>query len=103
MRVDTRDMVAIGDANTRGLSRLVADAESGRNVVLIRNSRPVAALVSVQRFDELEELQEDLGLFALALARIATDTGARVSFDDALLALGLSKEDLDTADAEDED
>lgn len=106
MKVDTENIVAIGEvAKQGGLSKLIAHAEGGRDMLFMRGSKPAAALVSVERINRLEALEalaEDFGLYALALSRVVTDNGNRTSFDDALKIFGLAHDDLDAADAEDE-
>lgn len=95
MKADTRDMISITDANNTGLSALITRAENGRPQVLIRNSRPVAAVVNTEimdRLEELEEMEEDLRLKAIAIARMVTDNGVRLALDDVLAELGV---DLD--------
>ncbi|MGH3613935.1 MAG: hypothetical protein ACRDRK_15365 [Pseudonocardia sp.] len=62
------------------MSKLVADAESGRPQVLMRNSKAVAAVVTVETMDRLqrlEELEDDLRLLSIALVRAAADSGRR--------------------------
>ncbi len=97
MLVDTDHLLPIGEAASRGISRLAADAEGGYEYVLLRNSRPVAAVVGVgklERLQELEQVEEDLRLMALALIRVATDGGERVSFDDVVGRFNLTEADL---------
>jgi hypothetical protein len=92
MNVDTRDLISISEANKRGVSRLVADAENGRPQVLLRNSRAVAAVVSiadVDRLQRLDELEDDLRLLSIALVRAAADSGRRYGLDDVLAEAGI--------------
>jgi hypothetical protein len=57
-----------------------------------------AAVVSMQRFAELQALEEDLRDLALVLTRVATDTGRRTSLDDALAAFGTTRAELEDLD-----
>jgi antitoxin (DNA-binding transcriptional repressor) of toxin-antitoxin stability system len=103
MLVDTDHLLPIGEAASKGISRLAAEAESGHDYVLLRNSRPVAAVVGVdklERLQRLESAEEDLRLLALALARFVTDKGQRVGFDAVLERFGLTEADLDEVDDE---
>ncbi|HEY5881647.1 MAG TPA: type II toxin-antitoxin system Phd/YefM family antitoxin [Nakamurella sp.] len=75
MEVDTRDLISVSDANSRGISGLVADAERGHSRIIVRNSKPVAAVISVSEYDRLAELEENLVLLVAAFARLATDSG----------------------------
>lgn len=106
MMVSSENIVAISDASKRGLSKLVAEAEGGRDLLFMRGSKPAAALVSVKRMDHLERLEaleEDLGLLALALVRTVTDNGNRTSLDDVLKRFDLTREQLADVDTESDD
>lgn len=89
------DIVSVTEANRRGVSGLVADAERGHDVIVARHSKPVAAIVSMRRLGELQELEEDLRDLALVVARAATDSCRRASLDDVLAAFGHSREELE--------
>lgn len=97
MRVDTRDLVSVTELG-RDLSRHVNEAHDGRTVVVLKNNQPAAALVSpaeMERLQNLDEREEDLRLLALAVVRLATDTGERVSLDDLASELGFDLDALD--------
>jgi prevent-host-death family protein len=80
--------LTVTEAAKRGLPRLVADAEAGQDLLVTRRAEPVAAVLSVQRLREVEELLVDLQDLAVVLARVATDNQRRTSFDDVLDAFG---------------
>lgn len=101
MKVDTRDMISVTEASNRGISGLVTDAEQGNSKIIVRNSKPVAAVVSIAQYDRLAEIEENLTLMVAALARIAGDTGERRDFADVVADLGFDMSEL--SDDEDED
>ncbi|HEY8473420.1 MAG TPA: type II toxin-antitoxin system prevent-host-death family antitoxin [Natronosporangium sp.] len=86
--------VSVTEAAQRGVAGLVADAESGSDVVVTRRSKPVAAVVSMKRLAEIESAMADLHDLALVLARAATDKGRRTSFDEVLKAYGHTRDTL---------
>ncbi|GAA1816525.1 type II toxin-antitoxin system Phd/YefM family antitoxin [Planosporangium flavigriseum] len=86
--------VSVSEATQRGVAGLVADAEHGSEVVVTRRNQAVAAVVSMQRLNEIEEAAADLRDLALVLARTATDNGARTPLDDVLKAFGHTRESL---------
>jgi prevent-host-death family protein len=94
VQIETADLISITEANKLGISALVREAESGRDKVLIRNNKPVAALVSMERLDELEQLREDLLDIALATARMLTTSDKRYSLDEVLDMFGYTREQL---------
>ena len=101
MNVDTRDLISVSEANSRGVSKLIADAESGRPQIVLRNSRAVAVIVDIscmERLQRLEELEDDLRLLSIALVRSAADTGRRYELDDVLAEAGIDPDDVDGDD-----
>jgi hypothetical protein len=101
MLIDTDHLLPISEAASKGISRLAADAEGGHDYVLLRNSRPIAAVVGMgklERLQALDEAEEDLRLMVLALARLITDSGERFSFEDVMRLFGLEEHDLEGPD-----
>ena len=89
------ETVSISDASARGVAGLVREAEEGHDVIVARHGRPVAAVIGMARFEGLRELERDLRSACLVLARAATDTGVRTGLDDALVAFGFSRGELE--------
>jgi prevent-host-death family protein len=85
--------VSVTEATQRGVAGIINDAEAG-DIIVTRRNRPVAAIVSVERIERIQELLDDLRDLTLAASRILTDDGGRISFDDLLSAYGLSRADL---------
>ena len=83
--------LSVTEAAARGVAGLVRDAELGDDVVVARRGKPVACVVSMQRMGQLRELETELRDIALVLTRAATDTGRRISLDDAIEAFGFSR------------
>jgi prevent-host-death family protein len=92
--VETDDLISISDANRLGVSALIREAEEGRQRLVLRNNKPVAVVMSVERFEQLQQLQDDLIDITLAASRMMTTSGHRHSLDDVLERLGYSREDL---------
>ena len=86
--------LSVTEASKRGVAGLIADAEHGEALVVTRHHRPVAAVVSISRLQELEEAAADLRDLALVLARSVTDSGKRIALDDVLAAFGHTRESL---------
>ena len=94
MRVDTRDMISVSDAQSRGLSGLISDAELGRTPVIVRNSKPAAAIVSIAELNRIDDLEENLVLLVATLARTVTDSGVRHDLGDVAAELAVDLDDL---------
>lgn len=107
MKIDTNDVISVTEANNKGISKLVSEANEGRDVVLFRSNKPVAAIVGIDKLERLQaidEAEDDLRLFAVAVVRAATDTGQRVSLEDAAARFGIDLDSLDDdSDESDED
>lgn len=101
MNIDTHDMISVTEASNRGVSRLIQDATSGRTQIVLRNNQVVAAVVgidNIERLQRLEELENDLRLLSVALARTVTDNGQRYTLDQVATELGVDLAELDDND-----
>lgn len=87
--------VSVTEAATRGVSKLVRDAERGEDVVVERHGKAVAAVVSMRHLDEIRRLENDLHDSVLLLARVATDTGVRTDLDEAFTSFGFDRAELE--------
>jgi prevent-host-death family protein len=92
--VDTAALISISEANRLGVSGLVREAEAGNEQVVLRNNKPVAAVVSMKRLEELQQREDDLLDVSLAAARMLTTGERRHSLDDVLAQLGYTREAL---------
>lgn len=93
--VHTERTLSVSAATGRGVAGLVRDAERGEDIIVERHGRPVAAVISVGHFDELNQVRADLHAAALVLARELTDTGSRTDLNDAITAFGFDRAELE--------
>lgn len=93
--IDTKDLMSVSDANKVGISALVKAAEDGEQRVLMRNSKPVAAVVNIGTLERVEALEERLLDVSLALTRLQIAGEQRHLLDDVLDRFGISREDLE--------
>ena len=92
--VDTADLISISEASKLGISGLIREAEAGREQVVLRNNRPVAAVISISRLEQLQQLEDDVRDISLAAARMVTTGPERRSLDDVLAQFGYTREQL---------
>lgn len=92
--VDTAALVSISEANKLGVSGLIRQAEEGQEQVVLRNNKPVAVVVSMERFEQLSQLQDDILDITLGTARMLTTSPRRHSLDDVLAQFGYTREQL---------
>lgn len=105
MNTDTKDLISITEIGRVGVSSIINEAADGRSRVVLRNNRPVAAIVGIdamERIQELDEREEELRLLGLAIARLATDSGKRYSLRDVAERYGFDLDEL-TAEVAAED
>lgn len=96
MKIDTRNIINVTQASTRGASWLVSRAEAGETLLIMKNSEPAAVVTSVDnvtRLEELDEVASDLRLLAATLARVVADTGDRYDLDEVIEELGIELDD----------
>lgn len=87
--------LSVTAATGRGVAGLVKDAERGEDIVVERHGRAVAAVISVEHFEELNRVRADLTAAALVLARELTDSGDRTDLNDAIAAFGFDRAELE--------
>jgi prevent-host-death family protein len=92
--VDTKELISISDAGKAGISALVKAAENGEKRVLMRNSKPVAAVIGIEALERAEKLEERLLDVSLALTRLLTASDRRHSLDDVLDRFGFTRDEL---------
>lgn len=95
MKTDTRDLISATTA-ARDFSRIATEASEGRRFVVLKNNEPAVAIVSVadmERLDRVDEIEDEMRMIAVALARIATDDGARFSVEEVAAELGIDLRD----------
>ena len=92
MRADTENMISVTEL-ARNTSKIISDtADDGEPRVILRNNKVAAVLVSAkqaERMNEMDEVAEDLQLWALSLARMVTDSGDRHDLDEVIAELGI--------------
>lgn len=92
--IDTEDLISITDASKIGISALVRDAEAGNDRILVRNNKAVAVMMSVERFERLQQLQDDLIDVTLVAARMMTSSGPSSTLDEVLERFGYTRDEL---------
>ncbi len=93
--IDTADLISITDASRAEVSALVRAAEEGHEQIVVRNNKPVAAIVSIERLEQFQRLEDDLVDVSLVAARMLTSGPRRHSLDEVLTLFGFSREQLD--------
>jgi len=89
------ESVTVTEASRLGVSDLVRRASQGHDIVVEKHGTPVAAVISLARFEQLEDLEADLRSAALVLSRLATDNGVRVGLDEVIDSLGYNRAELE--------
>lgn len=87
--------LSVTDASSRGVAGLIKDAERGEDIIVQRHGRAVAAVISVEQFDELHRVRADLITASLVLARELSDTGTRTDLNAAIAAFGFDRDELE--------
>ncbi len=94
---DTATRITISEADELGVSALVREVEEGREQIIVRDGKPVAVVISAERFERLQQLQDDLTDITLAASQVLTTSGERYSLDEVLQKFGFSREELAAA------
>ena len=89
------ELVTVTEASRLGVSDLVRRASQGHDIVVEKHGTPVAAVIGLARFEQLEDLEADLRSAALVLSRLATDNGVRIGLDEVIDSLGFNRAELE--------
>jgi prevent-host-death family protein len=92
--IHAEHFISIADANKLGLSALVREAEEGHDYILVRNNKPVAVVMSAERFEKFQESLDDLVDITMAAARTMTSGGRAYTFDEVLERFGYTRDEL---------
>lgn len=92
--IETDGPNAISDANRSDVSRFIREAEEGRDRVVLRSNNPVAVVMGVDRFEHLQQLQDDLIDITLLASWMMTGNDRCSALDEVLEQFGCSREDL---------
>jgi PHD/YefM family antitoxin component YafN of YafNO toxin-antitoxin module len=93
--LDTKELISVTEAGRLGVSALVKVAERGEQRVLMKNNKPVAAVIGIETLERNEELEERLLDVSLALTRLLATSERRHSLDDVLDRFGFTREDIE--------
>ena len=93
-KIDSDDLISVTEAGKLGLSRLLREAEEGHDRIVMRNNKPVAAVVNMRRLEEMQDLQDDLTDVTLVAARVLMAGERRFSLDEVLTRFGFTREQL---------
>lgn len=66
--------VSISDLTRAGAKKIFDNLKKDQSKIILKNNKPIAALVSTERYQELLEKEEDLQLMQLAMSRMNENT-----------------------------
>ena len=93
--LETATHISVADADARGVNALVGEVENGQEFVVVRDGEPVAVVVSGERLERWQALQDDLIDITLVAARMMTTNGPSLSLDEVLEHFGFTREGLE--------
>ena len=92
--IDTKALISVSEANGIGVSGLIKEAEKGNTKIVTRGSKPVAAVMSMDQLEALQDYLEDFMDVAAGTARIATAGDRTLTLDEVLEHFGYTREQL---------
>lgn len=85
--------VSISDITKAGAKKIFDNLKFDKSKIILRNNKPIAALLSTDRYEELLEAEENLYLLEIAMSR--SENVDFTSLDDFLKTNGITKDQLD--------
>lgn len=93
-----KSLVSITQFNKGQAAKIFDRLKTERRIVVLKNNAPSAIILSPDEYLRLLEIEEDSILFNLAEQRLADyKPSDGNSYDEALIQLGLTHEDIDNA------
>ena len=92
-------LISITQFNKGQASIIFDRLRTERQLVVLKNNAPSAVILSPEEYERLAEIEEDYQLLLLAQQRIANgDMEHTVTFNDAMVDLGISETELNEAE-----
>lgn len=76
------NLVSISELSHGGASRALSRISDNNPVVVMRNNKPAAVVITPEDYKRYTEAEEDFALYLEAADRMNHDDGARLSMDD---------------------
>lgn len=76
-------LVSISELSHGGVGRAISRVGDGDPVVVMKNNKPAAVIITPDDYRRFTEAEEDFALYLDAEERMASDDGARYTMEDA--------------------
>ena len=91
-------LIPITQFNRGQASRIFDRLHTEKQLVVLKNNQPAAVILSPAEFSRLSEIEEDYTLLLEATERLANNTAPATSMKDVLKELGISDDELASAE-----
>ena len=91
-------LVPITQFNRGQASRIFDRLNSENQLIVLKNNQPAAVILSPAEFSRLSEIEEDYALLLEAAERLANNTAPATSMEDILKELGISDDEIASAE-----
>ncbi len=91
-------LIPITQFNRGQASRIFDRLHTESRLVVLKNNQPAAVILSPAEFSRLNKIEEDYMLLLEAVERLAHNAKPTVSMDEVLKELGISNEELESAE-----
>ena len=91
-------LVPITQFNRGQASRIFDRLHAESQLIVLKNNQPAAVILSPAEFSRLSEIEEDYTLLLEAAERLANNTAPTTSMEDVLKELGISDDELASAE-----
>lgn len=76
------NIMSISELSHGGVSKAVSRVEDGNPIVVMRNNKPAAVIISPDDYRAYTEAEEDFALYLEAVERMNRDDGTRLDMND---------------------
>lgn len=81
--VSLDNLVSISELSHGGVGRAIARVGDGNPIVVMKNNKPAAVVITPDDYRRYTEAEEDFALYLEAEERMAADDGTRHTMEDA--------------------
>ena len=91
-------LVPITQFNRGQASRIFDRLHTENQLIVLKNNQPAAVILSPAEYSRLTEIEEDYILLMEATERLANNSSPATSMEDVMKELGISQDEIETAE-----
>lgn len=96
LKILTESTVSISDLTRAGAKDIFSSLIKDKEKIILKNNKPIGAILSLERYQELISMEEDYILYLEAIKRLEANNSPTISIHSVLEKYNITKEELDS-------